>query len=129
MAARPKRSSPAVSYTGISSGPRGQRAGADRQRADCEAHCLAPRWKLVEVFCDNDASATAGSPDAPTSGCWRPWSRAASNAIVTWHNDRFHRSPKELKASRPAAWRTGASRAETAIGASAAAQKAEALTR
>ena len=40
MTARPKQSSPAVKtgvYTRISSDPSGERAGVDRQRADCEA--------------------------------------------------------------------------------------------
>ena len=49
-------------YTLISSDPSGQRAGADRQRADCEAHCLARGWEVVEVFCDNDASAYGRKP-------------------------------------------------------------------
>ncbi|MFP5317020.1 MAG: recombinase family protein, partial [Acidimicrobiia bacterium] len=60
MTARPKQSSPAVKagvYTRISSDPSGERAGVDRQRADCEAHCKARGWEVVEVFCDNDASA------------------------------------------------------------------------
>jgi len=43
-------------YTRTSSDPSGQSAGADRQRADCEAHCLARGWEVVEVFCDNDAT-------------------------------------------------------------------------
>ncbi len=51
MTAYPKQSSPAVKagvYTRISSDPSGQRAGVDRQRADCEAHCLARGWEVVE---------------------------------------------------------------------------------
>ncbi|MDQ3782102.1 MAG: recombinase family protein, partial [Actinomycetota bacterium] len=55
MTARPKQSSPAVKsgvYTRISSDPSGERAGVDRQRADCEAHCKARGWEVVEVFCD-----------------------------------------------------------------------------
>ena len=44
MTACSKQSSPAVKadvYTRISSDPSGQRAGVERQRADCQAHCLA----------------------------------------------------------------------------------------
>ncbi len=55
MTACPKQSLPAVKagvYTRISSDPSGQRAGVERQRRDCEAHCLARGWEVVEVFCD-----------------------------------------------------------------------------
>ena len=65
MTASRKQSSPAVKacvYTRISSDPSGQRAGVERQRADCEAHCRARGWDVVEVFCDNDASAYGRKP-------------------------------------------------------------------
>ena len=39
-------------YTRISTDPSGQRAGVERQRADCEAHCGARGWEVVEIFCD-----------------------------------------------------------------------------
>ena len=52
----------AALYTRISSDPSGQRAGVERQRRDCEAHCAARGWTVVEVFEDNDASASSGKP-------------------------------------------------------------------
>jgi len=61
----PIQSLPAVkagAYTRISSDPSGERAGVDRQRADCEGHCLARGWEVVEVSCDNDASAYGRKP-------------------------------------------------------------------
>ncbi len=49
-------------YTRISSDPSGQRAGVERQQADCEAYCLARGWRVAELFEDNDASAATGKP-------------------------------------------------------------------
>ena len=65
MTACSKQSPPAVKagvYTRISSDPSGQRAGVDRQQADCEVHCLARGWEVIEVFCDNDTSAYGRKP-------------------------------------------------------------------
>ncbi len=101
MTACPKQSSPAVKagvYTRISSDPSGQRAGVDRQRADCEAHCLARGWEVVEVFCDNDASAYGRKPRRAYERMLAAVESGSIGAIVTWHNDRLHRSPKELEA-------------------------------
>ena len=101
MTAYPKQSSPAVKagvYTRISSDPSGERAGADRQRADCEAHCLARAWEVVEVFCGNDASAYGRKPRRADEQMLAAVETRSIDAIVTWHNDRLHRSPKELEA-------------------------------
>jgi len=85
-------------YTRISCDPNGQRAGVERQRADCEAHCAARGWQIGEVFCDNDASAYSGRPRRDYARMLSEVSSGAIDAIVTWHNDRLHRSPKELEA-------------------------------
>ncbi len=101
MTACPKQSLSAVKagvYTRISSDPSGQRAGVDRQRADCEAHCLARDWEVVEVFCDNDASAYGRKPRQAYERMLAAVESGSIDAIVTWHNDRLHRSPKELEA-------------------------------
>ena len=101
MTACRKQSSPAVKagvYTRISSDPSGQRAGVERQRADCEAHCLARGWDVVEVFCDNDASAYGRKPRRACERMLAAVESGRIDAIVTWHNDRLHRSPKELEA-------------------------------
>ncbi|MDQ6784937.1 MAG: recombinase family protein, partial [Actinomycetota bacterium] len=101
MPACPKQSSLALTagvYTRISSDPSGQRAGVERQRADCEAHCLARGWEVIEVFCDNDASAYGRKPRRAYEAMLAAVESGSINAIVTWHNDRLHRSPKELEA-------------------------------
>ncbi len=97
----PTQSPPAVRaavYTRISSDPSGQRAGVERQRADCQAHCLARGWKVTEVFCDNDASAYGTKARRAYEHMLAAAESRTIDAIVTWHNDRLHRSPKELEA-------------------------------
>jgi len=97
----PKQPSPAVRagvYTRISSDPSGERASVERQRADCEAHCLARGWKVTGVFCDNDTSAYSTKRRPAYARVLAAAESGAIDAIVTWHNDRLHRSPRELEA-------------------------------
>ena len=86
MTARPKQSSPAVKagvYTRISSDPSGERAGVERQRADCEAHCKARGWEVVDVFCDNDASAYGRKPRLAYERMLAAVESGSIDAIVT----------------------------------------------
>ncbi len=94
MTACRKQSSPAVKagvYTRISSDPSGQRAGVDRQRADCEAHGLARGWNVVEVFCDNDAS-TYGHK--PRRACERMLAAVESGSIDAIGRHAHRRAPR-----------------------------------
>src|SRR5262245_5785530 len=50
----------AVIYLRISDDREGRGVGVDRQREDCEALCRRRRWKVLEVFEDNDTRATDG---------------------------------------------------------------------
>ncbi len=50
LAEQPSQVVGAGTYTRISSDSNGQRAGVERQRADCDAHCLARGWEVAEVF-------------------------------------------------------------------------------
>ncbi len=92
--------SPAVRagiYTRISYDPGGQRAGVERQRRDCEALCLARGWEVATYLEDNDRSAYSGKPRRAYQQLLRSVEAAEIDAIVTWHNDRLHRSQKELE--------------------------------
>ncbi len=63
MLAEPRLASVAVRagvYTRISSDPSGQRAGVERQRAECEEYCLTRGWQVAELFEDNEYSASNG---------------------------------------------------------------------
>jgi site-specific DNA recombinase len=85
-------------YTRISSDPSGQRAGVERQRSDCDAYCRARGWPVVELFEDNDTSASSGKSRRAYERMLIAVEDSRVDAIVTWHNDRLHRSPKELEA-------------------------------
>ena len=101
MPNRSKQTPPAVLagiYTRISWDPEGQRAGVERQRVDCEALCVRRGWEVAQYFEDNDASAYSGKPRRAYERMLSAIDEGAIGAIVTWHNDRLHRSPRELEA-------------------------------
>ena len=101
MPTRPKQTAPVVRagiYTRISWDPDGQRAGVDRQRVDCEALCAARGWEVAQYFEDNDASAYSGKPRRAYERMVAVIEDGTVDAVVTWHNDRLHRSPRELEA-------------------------------
>ena len=50
------------------------------------------------MFCDNDASAYGRKPRRAYERMLAAVESGSIDAIVTWHNDRLHRSPKELEA-------------------------------
>ena len=85
-------------YTRISSDPSGQRAGVERQRADCEALCTARGWPIAGYFEDNDRSAYSGKKRRAYEEMLAAVEDRQLDAVVTWHNDRLHRSPRELEA-------------------------------
>ncbi|MDQ4068908.1 MAG: recombinase family protein, partial [Actinomycetota bacterium] len=79
-------------YTGISSDPSGQRAGVERQRVDCEEYCLTRDWQLAELFEDNDYSASSGRRRPAYERMLAAVECRRIDTIVTWDNDRLHRS-------------------------------------
>ena len=50
------------------------------------------------MFCDNDASAYGRKLRLAYERMLAAVESGSINAIVTWHNDRLHRSPRELEA-------------------------------
>ncbi len=94
-------------YTRISWDPAGQRAGVKRQRVDCEALCQSRGWKVTHYLEDNDRSAYSGRPRRAYEQLLRATEAGEIDAVVTWHNDRLHRSPKELEAFIDLVERTG----------------------
>ncbi len=84
-------------YTRISWDPEGQRAGVERQRVDCEALCTARSWEMAQYFEDNDRSAYSSRKRRAYEQMLVAVADGALDAVVTWHNDRLHRSPRELE--------------------------------
>jgi site-specific DNA recombinase len=101
MPTQPSQTPPAVRagiYTRISWDPDGQRTGVERQRVDCEALCTARCWEVVHYFEDNDRSAYSGKKRRSYEEMLSAVEDGELDAVVTWHNDRLHRSPRELEA-------------------------------
>ncbi len=101
MATRPYQTSPvrrAGIYTRISWDPDGQRAGVERQRVDCEALCADRGWEIAHYFEDNDRSAYSGKRRPAYERLLAAVDERRLDAILAWHNDRLHRSPRELEA-------------------------------
>ncbi len=95
------RTSPVVRagiYTRISWDPDGQRAGVERQRVDCKALCADRGWEIAQYFEDNDRSAYSGKRRPAYERLLVAVDECRLDAVVTWHNDRLHRSPRELEA-------------------------------
>jgi len=100
MATRPNQTPPVVRagiYTRISWDPDGQRAGVERQRLDCEALCGDRGWEIAQYFEDNDRSAYSGKRRPAYECLLAAVEERRLDAVVTWHNDRLHRSPRELE--------------------------------
>lgn len=88
----------AVVYARISEDTAGRGLGVTRQERECRELAERNGWEVVDVLVDNDRSAYSGKRrpgyeallDGLKVGTW--------DAVVAWHPDRLHRSPKELEA-------------------------------
>ncbi|WP_081283522.1 recombinase family protein [Mycobacterium asiaticum] len=100
MRSEPKPPSPikAGIYCRISEDKTGLRAGVERQEADCRELAARLGWHVVRVYTDNDISAFSGKHRPQYADLCADIERGAVKAVVAWHPDRLHRSPKELEA-------------------------------
>lgn len=73
------------------------RLGVERQRADCEALAARLGWSVVEVFEDNDTSASNGKPRPAYERMMAAVAASKINAVVVWDVDRLTRTPRELE--------------------------------
>lgn len=98
----------AAIYVRISSDAAGEGLGVARQEADCRALVEArPGWAVCEVYRDNDASAYSGKPRPEYERMLANIEAGNVGAVIAWHGDRLHRSPKELERFIDLAERTG----------------------
>lgn len=104
-------------YVRISSDPTGLRAGVERQCTDCRWFCEARDWEVAEVYEDNDASAYSGKPRKGYAKLLDDLSVGTIDAVVVWHPDRLHRSPRELEDFIDLIEKTGAAVATVTAGA------------
>jgi DNA invertase Pin-like site-specific DNA recombinase len=94
----------------ISEDQSGERIGVDqRQRPDCLSYCAHRGWQVVEVFTDNDVSASRFSKKK-RPGYQRMMAMVDGgelDVIVAWHLDRLYRQPRELEHLIERAEKTG----------------------
>lgn len=85
-------------YVRISDDKEGSGLGVARQETDCRTVvCDRNAWTVVEVYVDNDRSAYSGKPRHAYRRMLEDVAAGRLDAIVAWHADRLHRSPRELE--------------------------------
>ena len=87
----------AAIYCRISQDRTGAGLGVDRQRADCIALAKKLGWEVVIVHEDNDISAYSGKPRPGYKALLADLESGRVDAVLAWHTDRLHRSPRELE--------------------------------
>jgi DNA invertase Pin-like site-specific DNA recombinase len=87
----------AAIYARISSDPDGTRLGVERQIEDCQALAASLGWPVGEVYVDNDVSAWSGRRRPEYERLCEDIKAGSVDALVVWHPDRLHRSPRELE--------------------------------
>jgi DNA invertase Pin-like site-specific DNA recombinase len=86
----------AVLYLRQSLDQAGSHEAVRRQEADCRALARSNAWSVVDVFCDNDVSATARRRPA-FDEMMRAVQGRQTDVIVTWHIDRSVRRLADLE--------------------------------
>jgi site-specific DNA recombinase len=89
--------SAAAIYVRISDDREGDELGVKRQQKDCDALAKRKGWPVARVFVDNDISAWKGQRRQQYSAMLAAIREGDIDAVVVWHLDRLHRSPKELE--------------------------------
>jgi site-specific DNA recombinase len=84
-------------YCRISQDREGAGLGVDRQRADCERLAAKLGWQVIDVYIDPDDSAYSGKPRKDYRRLLVDLEAGRLDAVVVWHTDRLHRSPRELE--------------------------------
>ncbi|MBJ8348584.1 recombinase family protein [Antrihabitans sp. YC2-6] len=75
----------------------GDRHGVDHQERDCRAEADRRGWQVVEVFEDNDITASGKKPRPAYEGLMDAIERGAVDALLIRDTDRLYRRPLELE--------------------------------
>ncbi len=84
-------------YTRLSMDPHGTRLAVQRQEQEARELCERQGWTVAEVYEDDDISAFSGKPRKRYLQLLADVQAGNIDAIVSWHPDRLHRSPRELE--------------------------------
>jgi site-specific DNA recombinase len=87
----------AAIYCRISQDREGAGLGVGRQRQDCQALAQRLDWTIVAEHTDNDVSAYSGKPRPGYRALLADIEAGTVDAVLVWHTDRLHRSPRELE--------------------------------
>ena len=87
----------AVIYTRISSDRTGAGLGVGSQERDCRELADRLGWTVVAVHSDNDVSAYSGKPRPGYRALLDALHGGSADAVLAWHEDRLHRSTRELE--------------------------------
>lgn len=87
----------AAIYVRISRDSEAQGLGVKRQEKDCRALAERLGWRVVEVFTDNDVSASKKKPRPAYERMMRAVETRRVQAVVVWDVDRLTRKPRELE--------------------------------
>lgn len=87
----------AAVYCRISQDRTGSGLGVERQREDCEKVAAARHLDIVAVHTDNDMSAYSGKRRPGYEQLIRDVRDGSIDVVLAWHEDRLHRSPRELE--------------------------------
>jgi site-specific DNA recombinase len=84
-------------YLRISLDRTGERLGVDRQRKDCQRKAEQRGWRVVDVYEDNDVSASTGKKRPAYERMLEDIENGVINAVVVWDLDRLTRRPIEVE--------------------------------
>src|SRR4051794_16648550 len=87
----------AAIYCRISQDRSGDGLGVARQEDDCRALIDRLGWEIAGLFVDDDRSAYSGKRRPAYEDLLTELKVGMVDAIVAWHPDRLHRSPRELE--------------------------------
>jgi site-specific DNA recombinase len=87
----------ALIYTRLSRDAVGTGAGVARQEEECRDYCARLGWEVVEVYTDNDISATSGVRRPGFEQLLKDMAGGVADVIVVWHQDRLLRLSKDLE--------------------------------
>lgn len=88
---------PAAIYVRISRDAEDTGLGVERQRQDCQRLADVNGWDVVQVYKDNDTSATNGKARPAYQRMVREIEAGRIKGILVWDVDRLTRTPRELE--------------------------------
>lgn len=74
----------------------GEALAVTRQEQECREVADAHGWEVVEVYTDNDASATSGKPRPEWRRLLKDLEAGHYDVLIAWHTDRLYRRLRDL---------------------------------